>query len=35
MFPNSEIHWLDAGHLVHFEQPQEFISIVSEFLNRN
>ncbi|XP_017051853.1 protein ABHD11 [Drosophila ficusphila] len=35
MFPNAEIHWLEAGHLVHFEQPQEFISLVSEFLNRS
>ncbi|XP_016922994.2 sn-1-specific diacylglycerol lipase ABHD11 [Drosophila suzukii] len=34
MFPNSEIHWLEAGHLVHFEQPQEFITLVTEFLNR-
>ncbi|SPP78387.1 protein ABHD11 [Drosophila guanche] len=34
MFPNAEIHWLDAHHLVHFDQPQQFISIVSEFLNR-
>ncbi|XP_017029230.1 sn-1-specific diacylglycerol lipase ABHD11 [Drosophila kikkawai] len=32
MFPEADIHWLDAGHLVHFEQPQEFISIVTEFL---
>ncbi|KAH8244942.1 hypothetical protein KR032_003077 [Drosophila birchii] len=32
MFPAAEIHWLDAGHLVHFEQPQEFISIVADFL---
>ncbi|XP_070075268.1 sn-1-specific diacylglycerol lipase ABHD11 isoform X2 [Drosophila takahashii] len=35
MFPNSEIHWLEAGHLVHFEQPQEFLTLVSEFLNRS
>ncbi|XP_002101280.3 protein ABHD11 [Drosophila yakuba] len=35
MFPNSEIHWLEAGHLVHFEKPQEFLTIVSEFLNRS
>ncbi|KAH8287293.1 hypothetical protein KR054_005379 [Drosophila jambulina] len=32
MFPAADIHWLDAGHLVHFEQPQEFISIVTDFL---
>ncbi|KAH8281286.1 hypothetical protein KR018_007943 [Drosophila ironensis] len=34
MFPNSELHWLDCGHLVHFEKPQEFIALVTEFLNR-
>ncbi|KAH8421419.1 hypothetical protein KR009_006363 [Drosophila setifemur] len=34
MFPNGEIHWLEAGHLVHFEKPQEFISLVTDFLNR-
>ncbi|XP_030382000.1 protein ABHD11 [Scaptodrosophila lebanonensis] len=33
-FPNAEIHWLDAGHLVHFEQPQKFIQIVADFLNK-
>nr|XP_017095529.2 protein ABHD11 [Drosophila bipectinata] len=35
IFPNAEIHWLDSGHLVHFERPQEFLSIVTEFLNRS
>lgn len=34
IFPNAEIHWLDAGHLVHFERPHEFLSLVTEFLNR-
>ncbi|KAH8365028.1 hypothetical protein KR200_001461 [Drosophila serrata] len=32
MFPEADIHWLDAGHLVHFEQPHEFLSIVTNFL---
>ncbi|KAH8329093.1 hypothetical protein KR074_003716 [Drosophila pseudoananassae] len=35
IFPNAEIHWLDSGHLVHFERPQEFLSLVTEFLNRS
>ncbi|TMW47323.1 hypothetical protein DOY81_007597 [Sarcophaga bullata] len=34
LFPNSEIHWLDAGHLVHFEQPSKFIDLITEFLNK-
>ena len=34
LFPNSEIHWLDAGHLVHFDQPSKFIDLVSQFLNK-
>lgn len=34
MFPNSELHWLDAGHLVHFEQPDKFVNLVVEFLKR-
>ncbi|XP_023158477.1 protein ABHD11-like [Ceratitis capitata] len=34
MFPNAEIHWLDAGHLVHFDQPENFLDLVVEFLKR-
>ncbi|XP_023175930.1 protein ABHD11 [Drosophila hydei] len=33
IFPNASIHWLDTGHLVHLEKPQEFIRIVTDFLN--
>ncbi|TDG39732.1 hypothetical protein AWZ03_013847 [Drosophila navojoa] len=33
IFPNASIHWLDTGHLVHLEKPQQFIQIVTEFLN--
>ncbi|XP_055380405.1 uncharacterized protein LOC129611338 [Condylostylus longicornis] len=32
-FPNSHLVWLDCGHLVHFEQPQQFIENVSKFMN--
>ncbi|XP_049310676.1 protein ABHD11 isoform X1 [Bactrocera dorsalis] len=34
MFPNSELHWLDAGHLVHFDQPEMFVNLVMDFLRR-
>ncbi|XP_020717423.1 protein ABHD11 isoform X2 [Ceratitis capitata] len=34
MFPNAELHWLDAGHLVHFDQPEKFVNLVVEFLKR-
>uniref|UniRef100_A0A1A9X041 sn-1-specific diacylglycerol lipase ABHD11 n=1 Tax=Glossina brevipalpis TaxID=37001 RepID=A0A1A9X041_9MUSC len=34
IFPNSEIHWLDAGHLVHFDQPAKFIELTIDFLNK-
>ncbi|XP_036319901.1 protein ABHD11 isoform X2 [Rhagoletis pomonella] len=34
MFPEAELHWLDAGHLVHFEQPEKFINLVVHFLKR-
>ncbi|XP_065365224.1 sn-1-specific diacylglycerol lipase ABHD11 [Calliphora vicina] len=34
IFPNSEIHWLDAGHLVHFDQPSKFIELLVKFLNK-
>ncbi|XP_073825394.1 sn-1-specific diacylglycerol lipase ABHD11 [Musca autumnalis] len=32
IFPNSDIHWLDAGHLVHFEQPAKFVELLVNFL---
>ncbi|XP_013103016.2 protein ABHD11 [Stomoxys calcitrans] len=32
IFPNSNIHWLDAGHLVHFEQPAKFVELLVNFL---
>ncbi|XP_046803333.1 protein ABHD11 [Lucilia cuprina] len=34
LFPNSEIHWLDAGHLVHFDQPSKFVELLVKFLNK-
>ncbi|XP_068159464.1 sn-1-specific diacylglycerol lipase ABHD11 isoform X1 [Drosophila tropicalis] len=34
LFPNASIHWLETGHLVHFEQPQQFLSIVGDFINQ-
>ncbi|XP_067638150.1 sn-1-specific diacylglycerol lipase ABHD11 isoform X1 [Eurosta solidaginis] len=34
LFPNAELHWLDAGHLVHFEEPDKFINLVTQFLKR-
>uniref|UniRef100_A0A1B0FI27 sn-1-specific diacylglycerol lipase ABHD11 n=1 Tax=Glossina morsitans morsitans TaxID=37546 RepID=A0A1B0FI27_GLOMM len=34
IFPNSEIHWLDAGHLVHFQQAAKFIELTVGFLNK-
>ncbi|XP_054728605.1 protein ABHD11 isoform X1 [Anastrepha obliqua] len=34
IFPNAELHWLDAGHLVHFDQPEKFKNLVVQFLNR-
>ncbi|KAM7350587.1 sn-1-specific diacylglycerol lipase ABHD11 [Cochliomyia hominivorax] len=34
LFPNSELHWLDAGHLVHFDQPSKFVDLISQFLKK-
>uniref|UniRef100_A0A1A9UUX9 sn-1-specific diacylglycerol lipase ABHD11 n=1 Tax=Glossina austeni TaxID=7395 RepID=A0A1A9UUX9_GLOAU len=34
IFPNSEIHWLDAGHLVHFDQAAKFIELTVGFLQK-
>ncbi|XP_030381674.1 protein ABHD11-like [Scaptodrosophila lebanonensis] len=33
-FPNAEIQWLDAGHMVHFEQTELFVRAVADFLNK-
>ncbi|XP_055842328.1 protein ABHD11 [Episyrphus balteatus] len=32
LFPNAELEWLDAGHLVHFDQPAKFMDLVCNFL---
>lgn len=32
IFPNAELLWLNTGHLVHFEEPAEFIRLVNAFL---
>jgi len=34
MFPNSELVFLDAGHWVHAEQPEEFMQRVLDFVNQ-
>ncbi|XP_037957023.1 protein ABHD11-like [Teleopsis dalmanni] len=34
IFPNSKLHWLDTGHMIHIEQPVKFVNIVAEFLNQ-
>ncbi|XP_037946427.1 protein ABHD11-like isoform X2 [Teleopsis dalmanni] len=34
IFPNSELDWLDSGHMVHIEQPVKFVTIVGQFLNK-
>ncbi|XP_037957025.1 protein ABHD11-like isoform X1 [Teleopsis dalmanni] len=34
LFPNSKLYWLDAGHVVHLEQPEEFLKIVTKFLSK-
>ncbi|TPX56824.1 hypothetical protein PhCBS80983_g04261 [Powellomyces hirtus] len=31
-FPNATIEYLDAGHWVHSEKPEEFVSLVTSFL---
>jgi len=33
LFPNSELVYLDAGHWVHAEKPEEFLNLVLNFLN--
>ncbi|ALC48398.1 CG2059 [Drosophila busckii] len=32
-FPNATLHWLYTGHLVHVEAPEEFLGLVTNFLN--
>ncbi|KAJ2706003.1 hypothetical protein FB645_001980 [Coemansia sp. IMI 203386] len=34
-FPNHEISELDTGHWVHAEMPQEFMSLVIDFVSKN
>lgn len=34
MFTNSELVYLDAGHWVHAEKPEEFMKLVLNFLNQ-
>ncbi|XP_073999410.1 sn-1-specific diacylglycerol lipase ABHD11-like [Rhodnius prolixus] len=33
LFPAAKFIYLDSGHWVHAEKPQEFISVVSDFIN--
>ena len=33
MFPNSELVYLEAGHWVHAEKPEEFSKLVLNFIN--
>ncbi|KAL1110486.1 hypothetical protein AAG570_008014 [Ranatra chinensis] len=35
LFPNADFHYLDAGHWVHAERPEEFISIVCNFITND
>ena len=32
--PQSELHILEAGHSIHIEQPEEFLSLLKTFLDR-
>lgn len=34
MFPNSELLYIDAGHWVHAEKPEEFMNLVLKFVNK-
>ena len=34
IFPNSRLKWLDAGHLVHLDQPQGFTELVTNFMEQ-
>lgn len=33
IFPNSTLKFIDSGHLVHVEQPYEFLNLVLNFIN--
>ena len=35
LFPNAELVFLDAGHWVHAEKPEEFMQTVLNFINQN
>ncbi|XP_030376023.1 protein ABHD11-like [Scaptodrosophila lebanonensis] len=30
-FPNMQLQWMQSGHLIHMEQPQEFLNLVLQF----
>lgn len=32
VFPKAQIVSLDAGHWLHYERPEEFVSLVSDFI---
>jgi pimeloyl-ACP methyl ester carboxylesterase len=34
LFPRAEFVWLNTGHWIHVEAPEEFFGIVLDFLNR-
>lgn len=34
IFPNAQFKYLEAGHWVHAEKPEEFTNLVVEFLNK-
>ncbi|KAG4066606.1 hypothetical protein HA402_007242 [Bradysia odoriphaga] len=33
IFPNSDLKFIDSGHLVHVERPYEFLDLVLKFIN--
>lgn len=33
IFPNSDLKFIDSGHLVHVEKPYEFLNLVLNFIN--
>ncbi|OLY85083.1 Abhydrolase domain-containing protein [Smittium mucronatum] len=34
-FPDSDVSFIDSGHWVHSEKPEEFVQIVESFINKN
>lgn len=34
IFPKSELVYLDAGHWIHAEKPEEFMNLVLNFVNK-